>query len=429
MKLRIHHFFCFFIFLSSLSKVHAQYWQEVNLGQSSVFLSFNQFDSTIWLRKNYPIHFDDGSFTHFNFTAVPFFDFVGFSFEKPIYTSTAMFSCTDGTPFFYKFDGSTFQKINLPVGHQMNNYGHMAVHNDTLYLNTLDPSGTNTLSYFQDQLIQTYSGATPNHIVGENASYWFGNTSVGYFNLQTNYELGFDNTMPSNHKILDAKLLPGTDTLFYTKIDHIRLAYGTSVIDSITASNSFQMPDGHPRKLCFDLDGNLWVLFGNTDCVNSLHKPKYVSKYNRNTQTWEHTTNLVDLLAPYVGCANSTLNVELEVDPYNNIWLMFICDAVSRYYLFQQGDLPAWVGTSEISLTNEVAITPNPSDGIFQVSSISSEPMKITMLDQQGKQVAQFELDELSTNNSFDLSDQAPGVYFAHVSQGAQQWVKKLVVR
>jgi hypothetical protein len=55
--------------------------------------------------------------------------------------------------------------------------------------------------------------------------------------------------------------------------------------------------------------------------------------------------------------------------------------------------------------------------------------MKITMLDQQGKQVATFELDELSSNNSFDLSDQAPGVYFAHLSQGEQQWVKKLVVR
>ena len=81
------------------------------------------------------------------------------------------------------------------------------------------------------------------------------------------------------------------------------------------------------------------------------------------------------------------------------------------------------------SSPTEIGIFPNPSDGIFQVSSISTEPLKITMLDQQGKQVATFELDELSSNNSFDLSDQAPGVYFAHISQGGQQWVKKLVVR
>jgi hypothetical protein len=77
----------------------------------------------------------------------------------------------------------------------------------------------------------------------------------------------------------------------------------------------------------------------------------------------------------------------------------------------------------------EISLSPNPSDGIFQVSSLSAEPMRIVILDQQGKQVAQFELDEISSDNSFDLSDQAPGVYFAHISQSEQWWVKKLVVR
>ncbi len=33
------------------------------------------------------------------------------------------------------------------------------------------------------------------------------------------------------------------------------------------------------------------------------------------------------------------------------------------------------------------------------------------------------------SDNSIYLSDQAPGVYFAHISQGENQWVKKLVVR
>ena len=80
---------------------------------------------------------------------------------------------------------------------------------------------------------------------------------------------------------------------------------------------------------------------------------------------------------------------------------------------------------------NEVALSiePNPSEGIFHVTSSSSEPMHINMLDQQGKQVAQFQLNEPTSDNSFDLSEQAPGVYFAHVTQGVQQWVKKLVVR
>jgi hypothetical protein len=55
--------------------------------------------------------------------------------------------------------------------------------------------------------------------------------------------------------------------------------------------------------------------------------------------------------------------------------------------------------------------------------------MQISILDQQGKRKAQFKINELSLDNSIDLSGQAPGVYFAHISQGEQQWVRKLVVR
>jgi hypothetical protein len=93
------------------------------------------------------------------------------------------------------------------------------------------------------------------------------------------------------------------------------------------------------------------------------------------------------------------------------------------------GDFQNELTVPETPEQGDIAIFPNPSDGIFQVSSISTEPMRITMLDQQGKHVAQFDLDELSSDNSFDLSDQTPGVYFAHIMQGEQQWVKKLVVR
>ena len=110
-------------------------------------------------------------------------------------------------------------------------------------------------------------------------------------------------------------------------------------------------------------------------------------------------------------------------------------DGITSFFTYRTGpdgyhEDGQYLGLEVVTTSpSEIGIFPNPSDGIFQVSSISTEPMKITMLDQQGKQVAQFELNELSSNNSFDLSDQAPGVYFAHVSQGEQQWVKKLVVR
>jgi hypothetical protein len=110
-------------------------------------------------------------------------------------------------------------------------------------------------------------------------------------------------------------------------------------------------------------------------------------------------------------------------------------DGITSFFTYRTGPDgydPAgqYLGLEVITASpTEIGIFPNPSDGVFQVSSLSEEQMLITLLDQQGKQVALFELNELSSNNSFDLSDQVPGVYYAHISQGENQWVKKLVVR
>jgi hypothetical protein len=89
-----------------------------------------------------------------------------------------------------------------------------------------------------------------------------------------------------------------------------------------------------------------------------------------------------------------------------------------------------YVGIHEVLVSpTEIGIFPNPSNGIFEISSMSDEPISLTFFNEQGLQIMSSELPNPSEKSSFDLSNQAPGVYFAHVSQGAQQWVKKLVVR
>ena len=89
-----------------------------------------------------------------------------------------------------------------------------------------------------------------------------------------------------------------------------------------------------------------------------------------------------------------------------------------------------YVGIHEVLVSpTEIGIFPNPSDGIFEISSMSDEPISMTIFNEQGLQIMSYEMQNPSNNNTFNLSDQAPGVYFAHVSQGEQQWVKKLVVR
>lgn len=89
-----------------------------------------------------------------------------------------------------------------------------------------------------------------------------------------------------------------------------------------------------------------------------------------------------------------------------------------------------YVGIHEVLVSpTEIGIFPNPSDGKFEISSMSNEPISLTVINEQGLQVFSSELPNPSDNGNFDLSDKGPGVYFVHVSQGEQLWVKKLVVR
>ncbi len=89
-----------------------------------------------------------------------------------------------------------------------------------------------------------------------------------------------------------------------------------------------------------------------------------------------------------------------------------------------------YVGIQEVLVSaSEIGIFPNPSDGIFQVSSLSAQSINLIIFNEQGQQILSSELPTPFENNIIDLSNQLPGIYFAHISQGAQHWVKKLVLR
>jgi Secretion system C-terminal sorting domain len=89
-----------------------------------------------------------------------------------------------------------------------------------------------------------------------------------------------------------------------------------------------------------------------------------------------------------------------------------------------------YVGIQEVLVSpTEIGIFPNPSDGLFEISSMSYEKITVDVFDEQGKLILSSELPNPSDNSTFDLRNQPPGVYFAHISQGELQWVKKLVVR
>ena len=183
--------------------------------------------------------------------------------------------------------------------------------------------------------------------------------------------------------------------------------------------------------LKYDTDSNFIYVTGVVWNDNIDEQKSFLAKYRKNGTL---------IFFKYFSIGQSQISSITALTLLNDGDLLFAgrgmhSNGVRYFFTYRTGpdgyhEDGAYLGLEEVLVSpTEIGIFPNPSDGIFQVSSISTEPMRITMLDQQGKQVAHFDLNELSSDNSFDLSGHAPGVYFAHVTQGEQHWVKKLVVR
>lgn len=98
--------------------------------------------------------------------------------------------------------------------------------------------------------------------------------------------------------------------------------------------------------------------------------------------------------------------------------IRFTPDGITKY--------ADYLGIEETQVNqNELGVYPNPSTGIFHLESLSEEPMEVEVYDQQGSRI---QLEDQFTA-TIQLENQAPGIYFLHVKQGDQFWVKKVVLQ
>jgi ligand-binding sensor domain-containing protein len=212
--------------------------------------------------------------------------------------------------------------------------------------------------------------------------------------------------------INDKKFQRNTDSLYVGTTKGIMYAYNYDILDTITPNNTSNMPSSNVLEIEFDHLDQLWAVFGDAADV-----PFAIAKLEANN--W---TNRID-------ASNAPINFSeflgLEIDTLGNLW---VADNLYIHTLLTANS-PGWLGiTSNIPL-EEIDIIPNPSDGLFEISSMSDEKITVDVFDEQGKLTLSSELPNPSDKSTFDLRNQPPGVYFAHISQGEQQWVRKLVVR
>jgi hypothetical protein len=86
------------------------------------------------------------------------------------------------------------------------------------------------------------------------------------------------------------------------------------------------------------------------------------------------------------------------------------------------------VGMEELADALQIELAPNPSNGVFEIKTEKQEPLDILVYNQAGVLVSKHHFENPLANTTLQLTSQAKGIYFAHLSQGGQKGVKKLVV-
>jgi hypothetical protein len=103
-------------------------------------------------------------------------------------------------------------------------------------------------------------------------------------------------------------------------------------------------------------------------------------------------------------------------------------DNFSTYKPFYANDCEYLVGVEENALASSIVIAPNPSNGLFELQSAKPEPLRVEIYNTLGQHLGSYLNTEASLAIELDLSSQTSGIYFAHVTQGAQQGLFRLMV-
>jgi hypothetical protein len=85
-------------------------------------------------------------------------------------------------------------------------------------------------------------------------------------------------------------------------------------------------------------------------------------------------------------------------------------------------------GLDELNHDTYFELSPNPSDGVIQLSSALSGALTVLVYDQHGSMILSKIFDESTAAKTLELSQQAPGIYFIHLSQDKHSAVKRLVL-
>jgi hypothetical protein len=118
---------------------------------------------------------------------------------------------------------------------------------------------------------------------------------------------------------------------------------------------------------------------------------------------------------------SNNVTTELEVDSYNNIWLLIKSNSTTKYFMLQQGDAPSYLGLQNPGNAENINIFPNPTSDHITISEIplSLIGSNATITNVNGKQILDFEITQ--QQQQIACSALKKGVYFLRIGEQNQK--------
>ncbi len=362
----------------------------------------NPYDNSLWMTSQYAIQTiaQNGvkQFFHFSNTPilVPPYRFVTFEFLPD------QVFILDEYNGIYLYENEVISEIYSAAGL----FNGITTDGDTLYIlreNNPMVKWTNQNSSY------LFNGYDAGRIIVKNNLFWLANT-FGNVGLYLRDNLG--NSLPYNTSLrmdngnFDFKFSPHNDTLYVAGNKGLSLLHNLTFFDSIAPDNTTNMPPGVILDFEFDVNDNIWALFG-----SDAQTPTSIAHYNQATENWD----------AFYDAGNANLNFDtycsIELDNLGNLWM------VNQTYIhvLELSTLPAWLSVKEPKLQASISVYPNP---VKETVSIETDAIlsEMYLTDQLGKRLRTFN----PTEKQFSVAELPSGMYFVELitEQGEKSTVK-----
>ncbi|MFA7272441.1 MAG: T9SS type A sorting domain-containing protein [Crocinitomicaceae bacterium] len=365
----------------------------------------NPFDNSVWgVSHANVIRLDDaGNFeiwNHSNAATLP--DAYRYTDINFIGGNTFLVSKEFG---LFQFDG-----LNWGLLSGLDNGYFLSTDLDTLWMSR---SSGNFISYYSGNIYPSSNLGADRMISKNGYLYGSGGSFQGAFMNLTNSTPYFYDPLVDpyylDYKNYDFKFLPNSDTLYTSGDRGFSIALHGIFIDTITKFNTINMPDLAITEFEFDALGNIWAVFSQPSATDQ--QPERIGYLDRSTHTWLQFYDQTN--SPVAFAQRSTI----ELDTNGNLW---VADGAELHVLEIGGNLPAWLGTNEITKEeNWARIFPNPSNGELQVESNFSVK-EITFFNLLGNEINRF-----SSNDELNLTS---GVFLVEIKGEKGEIFRKKVV-